>query len=78
MERCQDPSHDLFSRISHEKVCAVPPGGGLTMTSYPVDNKTLLSWKACLAAKTLLWITYHEVMIAIPESVMKRCVLRPG
>jgi len=32
-------SHARSFRIRHEKVCAVPPGGGLTMTSYPFDNK---------------------------------------
>jgi len=32
-------------------------GGGLTMTSYPVGNKTSLSRKPCIADKKILWIT---------------------
>jgi len=30
--------------IRHEKVREESTGGGLTMTSYTVDNKTSLSW----------------------------------
>jgi len=50
-------SHDRSFRIRHVKQRAAPPGGGQTMTSYPVCNTTSLSRKPCLAAKTLLWIT---------------------
>jgi len=40
-------------RIRHEKVRSE----GLTMTSYPVGNKTSLSRKPCIVDKTLQWIT---------------------
>jgi len=36
-------SHGHSLRIRHEKSPEVPPGGGLTMTSCPVGNKTSLS-----------------------------------
>jgi len=49
-------SHSRTFRISHEKVRAALPGGGLTMTSYSVDNKTS-SRKPCMADKKLLWIS---------------------
>jgi len=58
-------SHGRSFRNRREKVCAALPGGGLTMTSYPVGNTTSLSLKPCLAAKKLLWIT-----------IMKSCMLR--
>jgi len=48
-------SHGRSFRIRHENVRAAPPGGGLTMTSYPVGNKTSLSRKPCIANKKLLW-----------------------
>jgi len=48
-------SHGCFFRIRHEKSRGASPGGGLTMTSYPVGNRTLLSRKPCIADKTLLW-----------------------
>jgi len=40
-----------------KSVQAAFPGGGLTMTFFPVGNKTSLSWKPGIADKTLLWIT---------------------
>jgi len=33
-------SHGRSFRIRYENSPEVPPGGGLTMTSYPVGNKT--------------------------------------
>jgi len=52
-------SHAHSFRIRHEKSRAAPPGGGLTMTSCPVGNKTSLSRKPCNADKSydVLWIT---------------------
>jgi len=49
-------SHGHSFRIGHDKVRAAPSGGGLTMTSYPVGNTTLLSRKPCIADIKLLWI----------------------
>jgi len=42
-------------RIRHEKLREAPPGGGLTITSYPVGNTTSLSRKPYIANKKLLW-----------------------
>jgi len=42
-------SHGHSFRILHEKVRFVPPGKGLTMTTYPVGNKTSLSRKPYMA-----------------------------
>jgi len=50
-------SHGHSIRIRHEKVCAAFPGGGLTMKSCPVGNKTSISQKPCIADKKSLWIT---------------------
>jgi len=50
-------SHCRCSRIRHEKSREAPPGGGLTITSYPVSNTTSISWKPCMVAEKLLWIT---------------------
>jgi len=44
-------SYNRSFRIRHEKVCAAFPGGGLTMTSCTVGNKTSLSRKPCIADK---------------------------
>jgi len=52
-----DAAFVRFFRIRQEKSREVPPGGGLTMTSYPIGNKTSLSRKPCIADKKLLWIT---------------------
>jgi len=70
-------SHGRSFRISPGNVRAAPPGGGLTMTSYPVGNKTSLSRKPYIADKKLLYIslsgcygrslrTLHEKVRAAP------------
>jgi len=46
-------SHDHSFRIRQENVRAAPNRGGLTMTSYPVGNKTSLSRKPYIADKKL-------------------------
>jgi len=50
-------SHGRSFRIRHEKSREAPPGGGLTITLYAISNATLLSWKPCMVAEKLLWIT---------------------
>jgi len=51
----QSGSHGRSFRIRHKKSPGAPPGGEITMTSYPACNKTSLSRKPCIADKTLLW-----------------------
>jgi len=53
MERYQEVMVTLTK--SAMETCV--PGGGQMMTSYPVCNKTSLSWKPCIPDKTLglLW-----------------------
>jgi len=48
-------SHGRSFIIRHKKSPGVPPGGGLTMTSYPVGNKTSLSRKPYIPDKHFLW-----------------------
>jgi len=57
-----------LSESCMKKVRAAPPGGGLTMTSYPVGNKTSLSRKPYITDKKLLMERYQEVMVAMSES----------
>jgi len=54
-------SHSRSFRICHEKSPEAPPGGEITMTSYPPCNKTSLSPKPCIAHKMLLWITITKI-----------------
>jgi len=42
-------------RFRQKQLRGALTAGGLTMTSYPVGNKTWLSRKLCMAAKMLLW-----------------------
>jgi len=42
-------------RIRHGKSPETPPGGKITMTSYPACNKTSLSRKPCIPDNNLLW-----------------------
>jgi len=60
MERYQEVVL-AFSEFVMKKVCAVPPGGGLTMTSYPACNKTSLSRKHALQIKGYYMDYYHEL-----------------
>jgi len=47
------------------------------MASYPVGNKSLLSWKPCIPDKKIIMERYQEVMVALSESVMKNRLNRP-
>jgi len=49
-------SHGRSFRIRHKNSPEAPPGGEMTMTSYPVWNKTSLFRKPCIPDKKLLWI----------------------
>jgi len=42
-------------RFRQQNLCEMPPNGEITMTSYPVGNKTSLSRKPCIPDKKLLW-----------------------
>jgi len=42
-------------RFSQQNLCKTPPSGEITMTSYPVCNKTSISRKPCIPDKMLLW-----------------------
>jgi len=58
-------SHGRSFRIRHENVLEATPGGGLTMTSYLVGNKTSLSRKPCIADIKSLSITKKKQQILI-------------
>jgi len=47
------------------------------MTSYPVGNKTSLSWKPCIPDKKITMERYQEVMLSLSKSVMKKRLKRP-
>jgi len=51
----QNEIGDSISESAINKFRAGPPSGEITMTSYPVGNKTSLSRKPCIADKRLLW-----------------------
>jgi len=42
-------------KFRQQKLCETPPGGEITLTSFPVCNKTSLSRKPCIPDKKLLW-----------------------
>jgi len=69
-------SHGHSFRIRHEKSPKAPPDWEITMTSYPVCNKTSLSRKPWISDKINVE-RYQEVMVALSESVMKICLMRP-
>jgi len=48
-------SHGRSISIRHEKSPEAPLGGEITMTLYPVGNKTSLFWNKCTTTKNLLW-----------------------
>jgi len=66
-------SHSRCFRIRHEKSRELPPGGEITMTSYLACNKTSVSRKPCIADKSTM-DHYEENMVALSESVVKKCV----
>jgi len=47
------------------------------MTSFPVGNKTSLSWKPCILHKKIGMERYQEVMVGLSEPVMKNRLKRP-
>jgi len=61
-------SHGRSFRIRHKKSPEAPPGGEITMTSYPACSKISLSRKPCIAIKC-----YYEslsgIIIALWEFV---------
>jgi len=42
-------------RFRQQNLCEIPSSGEITMTSYPVSNKTSLSRKPCIPGTKLLW-----------------------
>jgi len=64
-------SHGHSFRIRHKNSPEAPPGGGLTMTSYPVGNKTSLSRKPCIADKKLLWNAIRKSWSLLQNSSWK-------
>jgi len=52
-------SHGRSFRILHEKLPEAPPGGEITMTSYPACNKTS-SRKPCITHTNLLCIAIRK------------------
>jgi len=54
MKRYQEVMVALSKSVMKNRLNA-PPGGEITMTSYPVGNKTSLSQKPCIPDKKLLW-----------------------
>jgi len=59
MEHFQEVMVSSF-RIRHENSPEAPPGGEITMTSYPDGNKTSWSQKSCIRDKKLLWNTIRK------------------
>jgi len=53
-------SNGRFIRIRHENSPEAPPGGEITMTSYPPCNKTSLSQKPSIPDKKLIWNTIDK------------------
>jgi len=64
-------------RIRHGKSSEAPSGGGLTMTSYPVGNKSSLCRKPFLATKKMLWITNRKSWSLFQNSSWKNRLKRP-
>jgi len=54
-------SHGRPFGIRHEILPEAPPSEEITMTSYPVGNRTSLTWKPCIADKKLLGITIMKI-----------------
>jgi len=54
-------SHGRSYSIRQVKSPEAPPGGEITMTSYPACNKISLSRKPCIVDKELLWNTIRKL-----------------
>jgi len=70
VERYQEVMAGRSFRIRHEQLREVPPGGEITITSYPACNKTSLSRKPCMADKKYygsLWGKYGRLVIFIKK-----------
>jgi len=63
-------SWSLFQNPSWKSPEA-PPGGEITMTSYPVWNKASLSRKPCIPDKKLLWNAISKSWSVFPNSSWK-------
>jgi len=73
-------SHSRSFRIRHVISPGAPQGGEIMMTSYPVGNKTSLSWKPSISDKNITKENYQKVMIALSalsEFVLLNRVKRP-
>jgi len=70
-------SHGRSFRIRHENVRAAPPGGGLAMTSYLVENKTSSSRRPCIADKKLLWNAVRKSWLLFQNPSWKRACSAP-
>jgi len=75
--RTPSGSHGRSFRNRHVRLREAPPGGEITITSYPACNKTSLSRKPGIADKKVTMERYQEVMIALSESVMENRLKRP-
>jgi len=64
-------SHGCSFRIRHEISPEAPPGGKITVMSYPVGNKTLVISETMHPRWKVGMEHYQEVMVAFSESVMK-------
>jgi len=73
-------NHDYETGVSlrfhQQNLCKTLPSGEITMTSYPVGNKTSLSRKPCVPDKRLLRKAIRKSW-SLSELVMKNCQKRP-
>jgi len=63
--RVERPLITSYPAWSHKKSPEAPPGGEIMMTSNPVNIKTSLSRKPCIADKKVTMERYQEVMVAL-------------
>jgi len=71
-------NHGRSFKIRNGKLPQTPPGGEITMASYPACNKTLFSRKPCIEDKTLLWNAITKSWSLFQNPVMKNGVEPPG
>jgi len=67
-------SHGRSFRIRHENSPEAPLGGEITMTSYPVGNKTSLTRKPCIPDKklygSLSWSLGRLVIFILKKQIL--------
>jgi len=68
-------SHGRSFRMRHKKSSEAPPGGGLTMTSYPVGNKTSLL-DALLLPVSSLTVPHSDYKSLIRLQALRQWELR--